>query len=184
MQAPQWSDPMQWGQLASKDNSLLRDKYVPSPMTKYLWLTFFATSTFCSRNLGGRIYLPRARACSAQAVQVNLNFLISATKYLKCMHMAMMTSCSNSYLSFSPLLLALSFISREEEEGRQQVPITPEHGHSTLYSGLGIIPISGVWPTEEESLCFMLYHMIWPSLLICCPRHLPALPKSRTRLEE
>lgn len=45
----------------------------------------------------------------------------------------------------------------------------------TLYSSLGVILISGLWPTREESLCFMVYclwfdlHFLFAALGICQP---------------
>jgi len=44
---------------------------------------------------------------SAQAVEVNLNFLTSRTKQLKCLPVAVLTSCSTCYLCFSAVLLGI-----------------------------------------------------------------------------
>lgn len=57
---------------------------------------------------------------------------------------------------------------------------------TTLSSGLGIVLMSGLWPTGEESLCFLLYHL-WFALhslfaildtCLFCPRASPGLRNS------
>lgn len=120
MWAPQWSDPMQWGQLASWHNSLLSDKYIPNASPKYFWLTPTATSAFC-RPLEVEYLSLEHEHNSAQAVQINLNVLISRAKYLKCTHMAMVMLRSNSYLS---LLLGIVL---PLQGGRGRVTVSVNH---------------------------------------------------------
>lgn len=51
--------------------------------------------------------------------------------------------------------------------------------------GFGVILMSGLWTTGKEGLCFnALPPVIGPSLLICCPRQMPAWLKSKALLKE
>lgn len=114
---------------------------------------------------------------SPQAVQISI-FWPQEKKYLKCRHVAVMPSGNTSYPSFSPLLLEI-VLSSQGGRGRMTASAsTAKHGHWALYSGLGVVLMSGLWPAGEESPCFFLYRL-WcdlsssPALLdtyLLCPR--------------
>lgn len=96
---------------------------MPNARPKYFWLTLTATSAFC-RPLEVEYLSLEHEHSSAQAVQINLNVLILRAKYLKCMHMAMVTSHSNAYLSFPPLLLGIVL---PFQGGRERVTVSVNH---------------------------------------------------------